>query len=55
MIKKKSRNLAFVLVASTIAKDDGLVLVGRKSDNKILNRRNTIQVGGMNFDVDFEK
>ena len=47
--------LVDALTASTIAKDDGLVLVGRKSDNKILNRKNTIQVGGMNFDVDFEK
>ena len=47
--------LVDALTASTIAKDDGLVLVGRKSDNSILNRKNTIQVGGMNFDVDFEK
>ena len=47
--------LVDALTASTIAKDDGLVLVGRKSDNKILNRKNTIQVGGMNFNVDFEK
>ena len=47
--------LVDALTASTIAKDDGLVLVGRKSDNKILNRKNTIQVGGMNFDVVFEK
>lgn len=47
--------LVDALTTSTIAKYDGLVLVGRKSDNKILNRKNTIQVGGMNFDVDFEK
>ena len=47
--------LVDALTASTIAKDDGLVLVGRKSDNKILNKKNTIQVGGMKFDVDFEK
>ena len=47
--------LVDALTASTIAKDDGLVLVGRKSDNKILYKKNTIQVGGMKFDVDFEK
>ena len=47
--------LVDALTASTIAKDDGLVLVGRKSDNKILNKKNTIQVGGMKFDVDFVK
>ena len=47
--------LVDALTASTISKDDGLVLVGRKSDNKILNKKNTIQVGGMKFDVDFEK
>ncbi len=47
--------LVDALTASTISKNDGLVLVGRKSDNKILNKKNTIQVGGMKFDVDFEK
>ena len=47
--------LVDALTASTLSKDDGLVLVGRKSDNKILNKKNTIQVGGMKFDVDFEK
>ena len=47
--------LVDALTASTLSKDDGLVLVGRKSDNKILNKKNTIQVGGIKFSVDFEK
>ena len=47
--------LVDALTASTIAKDKGLVLVGRNSDNDILNKKNTIQVGGMNFHIDFEK
>ncbi len=47
--------LVDALTASTLSKNDGLVLVGRKSDNKILNKKNTIQVGGIKFSVDFEK
>ena len=47
--------LVDALTASTLSKDDGLVLVGRKSDNKILNKKNTIQVGGIKFDVNFKK
>ena len=47
--------LVDALTASTISKKDGLVLVGKKSDNSVLNKKNTVQVGGMNFDVELEK
>ncbi|WP_414697322.1 cell wall-binding repeat-containing protein [Peptacetobacter sp. AB845] len=46
--------LVDALTASTIAKNHGIVLVNEKSDKSILKDKNTVQVGGMNFDIDFE-
>lgn len=43
------------LTASLVAKDNGVVLVSEKSDNDILKSRNTIQVGGMPFEVNIPK
>ena len=47
--------LVDALTASTIAKNNGIVLVNKKSDNSVLKNKNTVQVGGMNFEIDFEK
>ena len=46
--------LVDALTASTIAKNHGIVLVNKKSDNSVLKDKNTVQIGGMNFDIDFE-
>ena len=46
--------LVDALTASTIAKNYGIVLVNKKSDNSVLKDKNTVQIGGMNFDIDFE-
>lgn len=46
--------LVDALTASTIAKNHGIVLVNKKSDNSVLKDKNTVQVGGMNFEIDFE-
>lgn len=43
------------LTASLVANDNGVVLVSEKSDNDILKSRNTIQVGGMPFEVNIPK
>ena len=47
--------LVDALTASTIAKNYGIVLVNKKSDNSVLKDKNTVQIGGMNFDIDFDK
>ena len=47
--------LVDALTASTIAKNHGIVLVNKKSDNSVLKDKNTVQIGGMNFDIDFDK
>ena len=41
--------LVDALTVSPLAKNDGVVLVSAKSDNSILNGKDTVQVGGMNF------
>ena len=46
--------LVDALTASTIAKNHGIVLVNKKSDNSVLKDKNTVQIGGMNFNIDFE-
>ncbi|WP_414698600.1 cell wall-binding repeat-containing protein [Peptacetobacter sp. AB845] len=47
--------LVDALTASTIAKNHGIVLVNKKSDNSVLKDKNTVQIGGMNFEIDFDK
>ena len=47
--------LVDVLTASPLAKKDGIVLVNEKSDKSILKGKNTVQVGGMDFEIEFEK
>ena len=47
--------LVDALTASTIAKNHGIVLVNKKSDNSVLKDKNTVQIGGMNFNIDFDK
>ena len=46
--------LVDALTASTIAKNNGIVLVNKKADKSILKDKNTVQVGGMDFEIDFE-
>ena len=45
----KGNPLVDALTVSPLAKNDGVVLVSAKSDNSILNGKDTVQVGGMNF------
>ncbi len=47
--------LVDALTASPLAKKDGIVLVNEKSDKNILKGKNTVQVGGMDFEIKFEK
>ena len=47
--------LVDALTASPLAKKDGIVLVNEKSDKNILKGKNTVQVGGMDFEIEFEK
>ena len=47
--------LVDALTASPLAKKDGIVLVNEKSDKSILKGKNTVQVGGMDFEIKFEK
>ena len=46
--------LVDALTVSSLAKNNGVVLVSAKSDNSILKDREVVQVGGMNFDVNFD-
>lgn len=48
----KGNPLVDALTVSPLAKNNGVVLVSAKSDNSILNGKDTVQVGGMNFNVD---
>lgn len=45
----KGNPLVDALTVSPLAKNNGVVLVSAKSDNSILNGKDTVQVGGMNF------
>ncbi|RHQ96154.1 cell wall-binding repeat-containing protein [Peptoclostridium sp. AF21-18] len=47
--------LVDALTASPLAKKDGIVLVNEKSDKSILKGKDTVQVGGMDFEIEFEK
>ena len=47
--------LVDALTASPLAKKDGIVLVNEKSDKSILKGKDTVQVGGMDFKIEFEK
>ena len=47
--------LVDALTASPLAKKDGIVLVNEKSDKSILKGKNTVQVGRMDFKIEFEK
>ena len=47
--------LVDALTASPLAKKDGIVLVNEKSDKSIVKGKNTVQVGGMDFEIEFEK
>ena len=47
--------LVDALTASPLAKNYGIVLVNKKSDRSILKDKNTVQVGGMDFEIEFEK
>lgn len=47
--------LVDALTASPLAEKDGIVLVNEKSDKSILKGKNTVQVGGMDFEIEFEK
>ena len=46
--------LVDALTASPLAKNHGIVLVNKRSDKSILKDKNTVQVGGMDFNIDFE-
>lgn len=45
------RTLVDALTSSNLAKEDGIVLVSENTDNSILNGKNIIQIGGMNFKI----
>ena len=47
--------LVDALTASTLAKKDGIALVNAKSDKSVLKGKDTVQVGGMKFTIDFDK
>ncbi len=47
--------LVDALTASPLAKNNGIVLVNEKSDKSILKDKHTVQVGGMDFKIEFEK
>lgn len=50
----KGNPLVDALTVSSLAKNDGVVLVSPKSDNSILKDKEVVQVGGMNFNVSFD-
>ncbi len=49
----KGSSLVDALSASVVAKDSGIALVSQYSDNKVLNNINTVQVGGIDFTINF--
>lgn len=51
----KGNPLVDALTVSLLAKDNGVVFVSEKSDNAILKDKDTIQVGGMNFELNTNK
>ncbi len=49
----KGSSLVDALSASSVAKNSGIALVSQHSYNKVLNNINTVQVGGMDFTINF--
>lgn len=49
----KGTSLVDALAASSVARYSGIALVSQYSDNKVLNNINTVQVGGLNFNINF--
>lgn len=49
----KGSSLVDALSASVVAKNSGIALVSQYSDNKVLNNINTVQVGGIDFTINF--
>lgn len=49
----KGSSLVDALSAPVVAKDSGIALVSQYSDNKVLNNINTVQVGGIDFTINF--
>lgn len=49
----KGSSLVDALSASSVAKNCGIALVSQYSDNKVLNNINTVQVGGIDFTINF--
>ena len=50
----KGDTLIDALTASALAKDNGIVLVSKNKNHSELEGKDTVQVGGMNFEIDFE-
>lgn len=50
----KGDTLVDALTASTLAKDNGIVLVSEKSNHTKLEGKDTVQVGGMNFEINLK-
>lgn len=50
----KGDTLVDALTASALAKDNGIVLVSKNRNHSELDGKDTVQVGGMNFEIDFE-
>ena len=50
----KGDTLVDALTASTLAKNDGIVLVSEKSNHTKLEGKDTVQVGGMNFKINLK-
>ena len=48
----KGNPLVDALTVSSLAKNNGVVLVSKNSDNSILKGKDIVQVGGINFNVD---
>ena len=49
----KGDTLIDALTASALAKDDGIVLVSKNKNHSELKEKYTVQVGGMNFEINF--
>ena len=49
----KGSSLVDALSASSVAKNCGIALVSKNSDNRILKNIDTVQVGGLDFEINF--
>lgn len=50
----KGDTLVDALTASALAKDNGIILVSEKANHSKLDGKDTVQVGGMNFEINFK-